>query len=131
MFIQDFYSNIQAIDTFVPRFTALVHGTCILTLELISEVLHVPRLAILDYLRSLVLQSLSRDALVSHFCERPSLWGSILSMVSRDFARDPRVFNMMMKFIHTPCSHYNTITKVHARFLSRDPQLVYGDIGDI
>ena len=38
-------------------------------------------------------------------------------MVSCDFARDPKVFNMMMKFIRTPRSHYNTITKVHARFL--------------
>ena len=62
MFIQEFYSNIQAIDTFVPRFTTLVCGTRILTLELISKVLHVPRLAILDYLRSPVLRSLSRDA---------------------------------------------------------------------
>ena len=38
-------------------------------------------------------------------------------MVIYDFARDPRVFNMMMTFILTPHSHYNTIIDVCARFL--------------
>ena len=45
MFIQEFYSNIHGIDTFVPQFVT----TFIVTLDLISEVLHVPKVAHPDY----------------------------------------------------------------------------------
>ena len=37
-------------------------------------------------------------------------------MVTHDFARDPKVFNMMMMLILTPRYHYNTIAMVHGRF---------------
>ena len=117
VFIQEFFSNIHTIDTSVPHFTTLVRGTrIIVTSKLTSEVLHVPRVGNPDYPGSSVLRSLSQDALASHFCEHPSSQGSILSMVIYDFARDPRVFNMTMTFILTPCSHYNTITQVRAQF---------------
>ena len=40
MFIQEFYSNMHAIDTFVPRFTTVFRGTrIVVTPELISKVL--------------------------------------------------------------------------------------------
>ena len=42
MFKQEFYFDMHAIDTSVPRFTMVFRGTCIIvTLELISEVLRV------------------------------------------------------------------------------------------
>ena len=50
MFIQEFYSNIHSIDTLVPRFATTFRGTSIVvTPDLISEVLRVPRVAHLDY----------------------------------------------------------------------------------
>ena len=50
MFIQEFYSNMHTIDTFVPRFTMVFRGTRIVDIpELISEVLRVPRVDCLDY----------------------------------------------------------------------------------
>ena len=42
MFIQEFYSNMLAIDTSVPRFTMVFRGTrIVVTPEFICEVLHV------------------------------------------------------------------------------------------
>ena len=48
--IQEFYSNMHNIDTFVPQFVTTFRGTRILvTLDLIFEILHVSRVAHLDY----------------------------------------------------------------------------------
>ena len=50
MNIQEFYSNMQGIDTFVPHFFSRVRGTCIVvTPEIVFEVLHIPRVAHPDY----------------------------------------------------------------------------------
>ena len=50
MFIQEFYLNIHAIDTSIPQFTTVFRGThIIVTPELISEVLYIPRVVHLDY----------------------------------------------------------------------------------
>ena len=50
VFIQEFYSNMHGINTFVPQFTTVLWGTRILvTLDLISEILHVSQVAHLDY----------------------------------------------------------------------------------
>ena len=70
MFIQEFYSNIHAIDTFVPQFAILFRGTCIVvTPELIFVVLCVPRVAHPDYPSHLHLRSISRNKLASCFYE--------------------------------------------------------------
>ena len=51
MLIQEFYSNIHDIDTFVPQFVSTFRGTrIVVTMDLISEVLHVPRVAHPNYL---------------------------------------------------------------------------------
>ena len=50
MFIQEFYSNIHCIDTSVPQFAMRFRGTrIVVTLNLIFEVLHVPRVVHPDY----------------------------------------------------------------------------------
>ena len=60
MLIQDFYSNMYAIDTFVPRFTTVFRGThIIVTLEFIFEVRHVPGVDQPDYLSHHRLSSVS------------------------------------------------------------------------
>ena len=50
MFIQEFYSNMHAIDTSVPRFTTFFQGKhIVVTLEFIFDVLHVPKVDHPDY----------------------------------------------------------------------------------
>ena len=52
MIIQKFYSNINCVDTFVPQFATFIRGICIVVIpDLISEVLHIPRVV---YLTTLV-----------------------------------------------------------------------------
>ena len=118
MFIQEFYSKIHAINTFIPLFTMVFRGThIIVTLELISKVLHVPMVAHLDYPSHPRLFSISRDELTSYFYETDMVWGDLLNFSTHDFAKGPRILNMVMTFILTPWSHYNTITKPCAHFL--------------
>ena len=65
MFIQEFYSNIHDIDTFVPQFVSTFRGTrIIVTSDRISEVLHVPKVAHLDYPGCEHLRTVSRDDLM-------------------------------------------------------------------
>ena len=49
VFIQEFYSNMHAINTSVPHFTTVFKGTRIVALDFISEVQHVPKVAYLNY----------------------------------------------------------------------------------
>ena len=43
--------------------------------------------------------------------------GYSLNFTTRDFAKGPRILNMVMIFFITPWSHYNTIIEPRARFL--------------
>ena len=63
------------------------------------------------------LQSISRDELTSQFYEKVMLWGDTLNFITHDFTKGPRILNMVMTFVLTQRSHYNTITEPHARFL--------------
>ena len=116
MFIQEFYSNIHGINTFIPRFATTFRGIrIVVTLYLISEVLHVPRVAHPDYHGCEHLRIVYNDELLSHFCETPSIWGGKQNTLCLGFAKDPRFLNMVMTFTLT--SHYNSITKPRAHFL--------------
>ena len=118
MLIQEFYSNIHGIDRSVPLFFTRVRGTCIpITPQLVAEVLRVPRIEFLDYPSCEHLMTVSRDELMSAFCERPSIWGERLFTPCRPFAKGPRFMNMVMTFVLHPLSHYNSITEPRARFL--------------
>lgn len=80
MFIQEFYSIIHDIDTSVPQFVSTFRGTLIVvTLDLTSEVLNLPRVAHPDYLGYESLQTMSRDDLISHFHGTPFVWGGNLN----------------------------------------------------
>ena len=71
MIIREFYSNMHEFDYYVPQFI-----TCIVvTLDLIFEVLHVPRVEFADFLGSEHLRTVSKDELSPHFCETPSSEG--------------------------------------------------------
>ena len=76
MIIQEFYSNMHKIDTLVPHFFCRVRGThIVVTLNIVSEVLHVPRVTHPDYPGYERLRIVSKDELSSLFYETPSSWG--------------------------------------------------------
>ena len=76
LLIQEFYSNMHGIDHSVPLFFTHVRGTRIpVTLQLVTDVFHVPRIEFPDYPSCERLRTVSRDELMSSFCERPTAWG--------------------------------------------------------
>ena len=102
----------------VPQFITCIRGTCIVvTLDLISEVLHVPRVKFVDYPSCEHLRSVSKDELSSHFCETPSSWSDRQNTPCSSFAKGLRFLNMVMTFVLHHLSHYNSITEPHAWFL--------------
>ena len=67
------------IDHSVPFFFIRVRGTHIpITLQLVVDVLRVPRIEFPDYPGCERLRTMSRDELMSAFYERPSAWGERL-----------------------------------------------------
>ena len=60
-------------DYYVSHFVTHVQGTrTVVTSDLISEVLHIPRVAHPNYLSCNLLRIVSKDELMSLFCETPS-----------------------------------------------------------
>ena len=71
--IQEFYFNMHRIDCSVPFFFTRVRGTRIsVTPQLVADVLRVPRIKFPDYPSCERLRTVSRDELMSFFCERPT-----------------------------------------------------------
>ena len=104
-------------DSSIPRILTSVRGICIVvTPELISNVLHVPRISHPDYLDCPRLLTMSKDELMSLFYETPSSWGNCQNTPCSSFAKGLRFQNMVMTFVLHPLSHYNSITKSRARF---------------
>ena len=118
MLIQEFYSNMHEIDRSVPLFFTRVRGTCIpVTSQLVADVLHVPRIEFPNYPSCERLRTVSRDELMSSFCECPTAWGERLFTPCRPFAKGLRFMNMVMTFVLHPLSLYYSITEPRARFL--------------
>ena len=118
MLIQEFYFNMHGLDYFVPFLHTRVQGTRrVVTPELVSDVLHVPRVEHPDYPSCKRLRIVSKDELLSAFCKCPSNWGDHQFTPCLTFAKGPRFMNMVMTFVLHPLSHYNSITKPRARFL--------------
>ena len=68
--IQEFYSNMHGFDYSIPQFVTRIQGICmVVTLDIVSKVLHVPRIAHPDYPGC---ECLSKEELTSLFCETPS-----------------------------------------------------------
>ena len=108
----------HGIDRSIPLFFTRVRGTHIpVTPQLVTDVLRVPRIEFLDYLGCEHLRTVSRDELMSAFCEQPTAWGELLFTPCQPFAKGPRFMNMVMTFVLHPLSHYNSITEPCALFL--------------
>ena len=116
--IQEFYSNMHRFDYSVPHFITRIRGTrIVVTPDLISEVLHVPKVEFADYPGYEHLRTVSKDKLSSYFYETLSSWGVRQNIPYLGFAKGLRFFNMVMTFVFHPLSHYNSITEPRAQFL--------------
>ena len=105
----------HGIDTFVPHFFSRVRGThIVVTLEIVSKVLHVLRVAHLDYPGCEHFKTVSKDEISSLFCETPFSWGDHQNTPCSGFAKGSRFLHMVMTFILHPLSHYNSITEPRA-----------------
>ena len=69
-----------------------------------------------DYPRCDRLRTVSKDEMISAFCERPSDWGGRQFTPCKTFVKGPRFINMVMPFVLHPLSHYNSIIEPRARF---------------
>ena len=87
------------------------------TPDIVSDVLRVPRVEHPDYPSCDRLRTMSKDELISSFCEHPSDWGDRQFTSCTAFAKGPRFLNMVMTFVLHPLSHYNSITKPRTQFL--------------
>ena len=79
--------------------------------------LRVLRIEFPDYPSCERLRTVSKDELMSTFCEHSYVWDERLFTLCRPFAKGPRFMNMVMTFFLHPLSHYNSITEPRARFL--------------
>ena len=103
------------INRYVPLFFTHIQGTRIpITLQLVTDVLRVPRIEFPNYPSCEHLRTVSRDELLSAFCEHPTAWGERLFTSCQLFAKGPRFMNMVMTFVLHPFSHYNSITEPRA-----------------
>ena len=108
----------HGLDSSVPLFHTRVRGTCIVvTPELVSDVLRVPRVKHPDYPGCERLRTVSKNKMISAFCERPSNWSDHQFTPCKAFAKGLRFMNMLMTFVLHPLFHYNSITEPRARFL--------------
>ena len=87
------------------------------TPDIVFDVLRVPRVEHPDYPGCDHLKTVSKNELISTFCERPSDWGDRQFTHCTAFAKSPRFLNMVMTFVLYPLSHYNSITEPRAQFL--------------
>ena len=118
MLIQEFYFNIHGFDYSVPLFVTRIQGMrIVVNSDIVSEVLHVPKVEHLDYLGCDHLRTVSKNELISSFCECPLDLGDFRFTSCMAFAKGPRFLNMVMTFVLHPLSHYNSITRPYARFL--------------
>ena len=115
MIIQEFYSNMHGFDYIVPHFITCVRGThIVVTSDLISEMLHIPRVEFANYFGCERLRIVSKDELSPYFCKTPSSWSDRQNTHCSGFAKGPRFLNMVMTFVLHPLSHYNSITEPRA-----------------
>ena len=104
-------------DFLVRFFSTRVRGTHIVViLQLVTDVLHVPRVEHFDYPGCECLRIVSKDELIFAFCEHPADWGDRQFTLCSTFAKGPRFMNMIMTFVFHPLSHYNSITEPRAQF---------------
>ena len=105
-------------DYSIPLFVTRIRGTrIVVTPNIVSEVLRILKVEHPNYPGCEHIKTVSKDELMSTFCERPSDWGDLQFTPCLAFAKGPCFLNMVMTFILHPLSHYNSTTKPRAWFL--------------
>ena len=90
----------HGLDSLVPLFHTRVQVTrIVVTLELVSNVLHVPRVGHPHYPRCERPRTVSKDEMIFAFCECSSDWGDRQFTQCKAFAKGPRFINMVMTFV--------------------------------
>ena len=113
--IQEFYSNMHGFDFSVPLFSTCVRGTrIVVTPQLVADVLHVPKVEHPNSHGCERLRTVSKDEMISAFCERLIDWGDLQFTPCKAFGKGPRFMNMVMTFVLHLLSHYKSITEPHA-----------------
>ena len=108
----------HGIDRSVPHFVTHVQGISIpVTPQLIADKHKVPRIEFPDYPSCEHLRTVSKDELMSAFCECSLKWGEHQFTYCLGFVKGPWFLNIMMTFVLYSLSHYNSITKSCAYFL--------------
>ena len=88
MLIQEFYSNMHGLDSSIPFFHTCVRGTrIVVTPQLVADVLHVPKVEHPDYPGCERLRTVSKDEMISAFCECPFDWGDRQFTLCKTFAK--------------------------------------------
>ena len=87
------------------------------TSDIVSDVLRVLRVEHPEYPSCDHLRIVSKDELMSAFCEHPFDWGEHQFAPCLTFPKGHRFMNIVMTFVLHPLSYYNSITEPRARFL--------------
>ena len=102
-------------DYLVPHFITRVRGTrIVVTPKIVFDMLRVPRVKFPNYPGCERLRTMSKDEMISAFCERPTDWGDRQFTPCSTFAKGPRFMNMVMTFFLHRLSHYNSIIEPRA-----------------
>ena len=102
-------------DYLVPHFITRVRGTrIVVTPKIVFDMLRVPRVEFPNYPGCERLRTMSKDEMISAFCERPTNWGDRQFTPCSTFAKGPRFMNMVMTFFLHRLSHYNSIIEPRA-----------------
>ena len=74
--IQEFHFNMHGFDFSIPVFSTCIRGMhIVVTLQLVADVLHLSRVEHRNYLGCKRLRTVSKDEMISAFCERLADWG--------------------------------------------------------
>ena len=90
MLIQEFYSNMHGFDFSIPLFSTQDRGMrVVVTPQLVTNVLHVPRVKYPDYPDCEQLRTMSKNEMISASYERPADWGDRQFTPCKAFAKGP------------------------------------------
>ena len=106
------------IDCSIPHFITCVRGISIpIILQLVADMLRLPRIEFPNYPSCERLRTVSKDELMFAFYERHSEWGERQFTYYSGFAKGLQFLNMVMIFVLYHFSHHNSIMESCARFL--------------
>ena len=94
-------------DFSIPHFITSVQGTrIVVTPQIVTDVLRVPKVEFPDYPGCDLLKTVSKEELISAFCEHPFDWGKRQFTYCLGFVKISRFLNMVMTFVLHPLSHF-------------------------